>query len=259
MFSTSTRISMAVLLAFGLMAATPSCKGKSATTSPGEQVLQYGIVISDDANLRVDPLIYSTRIALLNKGDRVEIIEQTKDKSSAGKTTDYWYKVKMGKGITGWLFGGNIKTFKLTQAESIDSYVSAIYKDEEKKLRKVLSGKWWSVDVRDDYTNHALELYEDGKYKSYLRGQKEIEGEYSFNFVENQLLFSEGVSFNAKSIGYVKKGTIYRLQTKIDGWNFRMKKIVDDIEAEKAEKEKEKEKDKKAGKDAAKAPADGGK
>ncbi|TAL38828.1 MAG: SH3 domain-containing protein [Spirochaetes bacterium] len=259
MASNHAQTSRAALMALAMLVCIPSCRGKSGTQpAAGEQVLQYGIVISDDANLRIDPLLYSTRIALLNKGDRVEIIEQTKDKSTAGKLSDYWYKVKMGKGITGWLFGGNIKTFKLAQAESIDSYVTAIYKDEEKKYRKVLSGKWWSVDIRDDYTNHALELYEDGKYKSYLRGQKEIEGDYSFNYMENELLFSEGTSFG-KNVKYSKKGTVYRLETKVDGWNLRFKKIVDDIEAEKAEKDKEKEKEKKAGKEAAKAPVDSGK
>ena len=97
-------------------------------------VRAYGIVIVDNAALRVDPLIYSARISLLKKGDKLEIIDQSKGKSTIGKNRDYWYKVRQRRGLSGWIYGANLKLFSLGTGYSMDSYIARL---KEKGVKAV--------------------------------------------------------------------------------------------------------------------------
>lgn len=220
-----------LIIASAMLAALllPSCKEKSESAkNPNEKALLYGITIVDNAALRLEPLVYSARITQIQKGDKVEIIEKSKEKTSVGNSTNYWYKVKISMGITGWLYGGNLKIFKVDDAGSIDKYVSVMREEEEAKLKKVLSGRWWSVDYHDEFTNHGLEIYEDGKYVSYMKGGDKIKGDFNINFAENEIVFLSNTSFG-KNLKFIKRGNIYYLETLLGGWKFRFKRIVEEI------------------------------
>lgn len=197
----------------------------------------YGVVINDNAAIRVDPLIYSSRISLLKKGDKLEIIDQSKGKSTIGKNRDYWYKVRQRRGLSGWIYGGNLKLFSVGTGYTMDSYVSSLKEKGADELRKNLAGKWWSVDSRGDFTSHCIEIFEDGKYKSYYKGGNEIEGEYDFNFRDDEIIFQNKTSFGRTSISYIARGNIYYLELRGEGLQMRFKKISEDMEDPSKEKE----------------------
>ena len=200
-------------------------------------VRAYGIVIVDNAALRVDPLIYSARISLLKKGDKLEIIDQSKGKSTIGKNRDYWYKVRQRRGLSGWIYGANLKLFSLGTGYSMDSYIARLKEKGAGELRKNLAGKWWSVDSRGDFTSHCIELFEDGKYKSYYKGGNEIEGEYDLNFKDDEIVFKGKTSFGSTGITYVARGNLYYLELRGEGTQMRFKKISEDMEDPSKEKE----------------------
>jgi hypothetical protein len=209
-----------------VFAAASACSQDSPgeTASSDDHGAMYGIVTNDNSAVRIDPLIYASRVTLLRKGEKVRITDQSKEKSWVGKSSDYWYKIGQEGGITGWIFGGNIKRFKGDRRSTIESYVSNLREEEEKEIRKELTGKWWSVNSRGDFSNHAIELYEDGKYKSYQKGGSEIEGEYTINFTKNEIVFLKNTSFGL-NLKYIHMGTLYYLETVENDKVVRFKKI----------------------------------
>lgn len=203
-----------------------------------EKVSEYAVVVSDNTALRIDPMIYSARITLMKKGTRLAVLDQSKEKSWVGKDHSFWYKVRLENGLTGWAYGSTIRIFKGSQSGSIDSYVSNLREHEEETLRKDLSGKWWSVNKNGDFTNLCVEIYENGKYKSYARGGKEIEGEYSFNFNDEMIVFLNGTSFG-QNLKYISRGNMYHLETREGKFDIRFKKITEGMAEPPPEEEAE--------------------
>ena len=192
----------------------------------------YGIILASNTALRIDPLIFSGKIMHLNKGESVMILDTSKKKRWINKTNDYWYKIKTKTGFTGWTFGKNIKILSSKDKDSVNEIISDFMEDETEKLRKDLSGKWWSINNFGDFTNHCLEIYEDNKYKSYWKGQtKPIEGEFNFDFNKNEIVFLKGTSFKG-NLTIVKRGMEYILKKEMDEHELRFKKIAIEVSPE---------------------------
>jgi hypothetical protein len=211
-----------------LLILLPACNGKKYE-SPSASINKsaaYGVVLHDNAALRIDPIVYSSRVALLKKGERVEITDQSKVKGWIGNISNYWYKIRLGKGINGWIFGNNLKLFSEKESSSIDNYLSNLRDEEEKELKKNLAGKWWSINRNGDYTSHSMEIFENGKYKSQSKGGKEISGDYNFNFKENEIIFLNNTTFGF-NLKYVSRGTIFYLEAATEKQEMRFKKIHD--------------------------------
>jgi Bacterial SH3 domain len=207
-----------------------SCQGEGERSGKaGELPGLYGIVTIDNAALRLDPLIYSARITLLRKGEKVEVLDQSKEKGWIGNNSEFWYKVRQKKGISGWIYGSNLRLFSPGRSSSMESYVTALQEQEEEELKKGLAGKWWSVDKRGDFTSHCIELFEDGTYRSYVRGGREIEGDYTLNFTEKEVLFLGGSTIG-QTVHYVRRGTLYSLEKTEGGREWRFKKISESEE-----------------------------
>ncbi len=217
---------LAVYAAALFIATGPSCNCSDKDSFQNKKGRAYGIVLNDNAALRIDPLIYASRVTLLKKGEKVEILDQSKEKSWIGKSCDYWYKVNLKKGLSGWIFGGNLKIFTGSQSSTIDNYLSNLREDEEKALKENLAGKWWSVDKHGDFTNHCVEIYTDGKYKSFARGGKEIEGEYTINFSDNEIVFLKNTSIG-QNLKFVQRGNLYHLEADDGNREWRFRKIAE--------------------------------
>lgn len=219
-----------VLLSAIIITALPALAGCGESgrhdKSRPDRASAYAVVGSDNTALRIDPMIYSARITLLKKGTRLSISDQSKEKSWVGRDQSYWYRVRLDNGLAGWVYGSTIRIFKGSQSASIDSYVSNLREHEEETLRRDLSGKWWSVNKSGDFTNLCVEIYENGKYKSYARGGKEIEGEYNFNFNDETIVFLSGTSFGQNLI-YINRGNMYSLETREGKYDIRFKKITE--------------------------------
>ncbi len=206
---------------------TLSCGGGSDENQISEKpgVNPVALIITPNTAMRIDPLIFSSRISLLKKGEVVEILDRSTEEKNIGKSRHYWYKVKLSNGVTGWIYGVNITILKNTDSKNVESYLSQFWEKETEELSTALNGKWWSVNRFNDFTNHCLEIYKNGKYKSYLKGStKKIEGEYNFDFNKNQIIFLGETSFGS-NLTFVRRGDVYTLGNETEKDEIKFKKI----------------------------------
>jgi len=190
------------------------------------------VIITPNTALRIDPLIFTSRVAQLKKGEVVEIIGKASEMKTVGKSKDYWYKIKLANGISGWTFGSNMTILDDSDKGHVTSYLSEFWEKETAEISEALHGKWWSLNRFNDFTNHCLEMYKDGKYKSYTKGsQRKIEGEYNFDFNNNQIIFLKGTTFEG-DLNYFQRGDEYTLIKESEKNEIRFKKINANPEAE---------------------------
>ncbi len=241
---------MAILILLSMGCSQDSSETLKASK---KKSMKMAIVTVPNSALRIDPLIFSSRVAQMGKGELVEILEVSKEKKRIGKSKNYWYKIKLKNGITGWTFGSLLKVIKGSNPKNMEEYISEYWEKETDNLRKELKGKWWSVNKFGDFTNHSLEIYEDGKYVSYYkRSKKKIKGEYSFDFNSNSIVFSKGTSFG-EDLNFIPRGAYYMLKKNTEKKNLTFKKInvnpqtEDEKEEERMKKEKTKKKGAKKG------------
>lgn len=198
--------------------ATTSIQTTSGTTK--------AVVINDSTSVRIDPHIYSSRVTTVKKGTIVTIIDISKEKQWVGGKVNYWYKVQLPNSIKGWIFGTSLELQANASDSAIERYVNSLWKEESDTVRNAIAGKWWSVNKSGDFTEHALEIYPNGKYKSYRKGIKGIEGSYSLNFRTNEVVFLDGTSFG-KNLFFLKRGNSYQLAEALKDAKTEFKKIAE--------------------------------
>ena len=203
-----------------------SCLLSSCSLSDRKPEEQYGIVNTSGAQMRIDPMVFAGIVGELNQGDAVIIIERSKEKTWVGKIQDYWYHVKTKDGLTGWVFGQNLKIKKSASAGSIESMVSEFKKVEEARIRSNIAGKWWSINEFGDFTDHCLELYDNGKYRSYMKEAegRQIIGTYRIDLSKNAIVFSKGTSFKT-NCDIARRGNDYILKKRMPDYDLRFTKI----------------------------------
>jgi hypothetical protein len=186
----------------------------------------YGIILKGYTAMRIDPMIFAGVITKLNKGTSVEVLEKSKEKGWVGKTNGYWYKIRTNDGIAGWVFGQNISIHYSKSRDSIDKVVSDFMAGEGMQVKQYLAGKWWSINDFGDFTDHCLELYESGAYKSYQKGEEAhaLTGTYRIDFNTNEILFSDGTSFKS-NLELAKRGADYVIKKNMKDHELRFKKI----------------------------------
>ncbi len=227
---------LSILLSFIII--TGCSKHKPETPSIPENAggNPIAVIITPNTALRVDPLIFTSRVLQMKKGEVGEIIEKSTEKKPVAGKMDYWYKIRLSNGISGWVYGSNISILNDSNRNNVESYLSQFWEKETKELSEALHGKWWSVNRFNDFTNHCIEIYKDGKYKSYLKGStKKIEGEYNFDFNKNKIIFLNGTSFEGE-LEYIRRGDIYTLFRETDKDEIKFKKINVNPESETEEK-----------------------
>ncbi|OHD37239.1 MAG: hypothetical protein A2015_08525 [Spirochaetes bacterium GWF1_31_7] len=69
-----------------------------------------GTSTADKVNVRLRPSTTSVKVTQLKKDEAVEVLDTTDIKLKVGATENYWYKVKTGNGLMGWVYGDFIKT-----------------------------------------------------------------------------------------------------------------------------------------------------
>jgi hypothetical protein len=172
-----------------------SCKDNAKQS--GKDYNKIGIVIVDKTILRIDPMIYSSVIAYINKGEIALILNKSKEKMKLGNDENYWYYIRFSGGSTGWIFGNNLKIFSADKIREIEIYLSDLWSIELEKLRRRITGTWESVQTEGS-SGQTLEITNDGQYKSYRAESNIIEGEYSINFKEREIIFKNGTYFGNK-------------------------------------------------------------
>jgi uncharacterized protein YgiM (DUF1202 family) len=202
-----------------------ACSSESPAKGKASQDKYSGIILSDNTSLRVDPFIFSSKIDMLSKGETVEIIDKSEARSIIGGGSDYWYKVRLSRGVSGWVYGKTIKIVQSSRVSS-DDYLAEFWEKEADTIKKEISGKWWSVNEAGDFTNHCIEISSDGTYKSYTNNNPgaAIEGEYNFDFNKNEIVFLKGTSFN-NNLSFIKRGSFYVFKAQINKQDMTFKKI----------------------------------
>jgi len=227
-----------------------SCNNDIAKQSKKLKLVQkntIGIILTNNTALRLEPFIFSSKIAQLPKGTAITVLKKSAKKSYIGRKSNYWYQIKLETGFIGWTYGRNIQIIKKNSSKEMSDYVSAFWESEKDELQKKLAGKWWSVNKFNDFTNHCIELYEDGKYKSYYNGNEKYAktGEYNFDFNENKIIFLKGTSFHENLI-FERRGQTFILKKSFKkGGEIRFKKISAIERLKSSNKKKEEEEKKK--------------
>ncbi len=212
-----------IILVLLLMAVAGTACSKN---DPGTAGDTYGIVLNGYSPLKIDPMVFAGTISFLNKGDIVEILERSKEKTWMGKESDYWYRVKTKEGVAGWIFGRAIGIQTSRDKAVMDKIVSDFMEVEAGQIKKDLAGKWWSINEFGDFTDHCLEIYESNKYRSYIKEQEEsaIAGTYKLDFNKNEIQFSDGTSFKS-NLDLVKRGNVYVIKKSVNDRELRFSKI----------------------------------
>jgi len=175
----------------------PACKDIDNEQHFDKGYNKIGIVIIDKTVLRIDPMLYSSVIGYINKGEIAFILNKSKEKMRLLNDEEYWYYVRFSGGLIGWIYGNNLKIFPADKMHEIEKYLSGLWVAEHKKFRKKITGTWESIEPEGS-SNQSLEIFEDGNYKSYRAESNTIEGEYSINFKEREIIFKKGTYFGNK-------------------------------------------------------------
>jgi uncharacterized protein YgiM (DUF1202 family) len=190
------------------------------------------VIITPNTALRVDPLIFTSRIAQLKKGEVGEVLEKSSEKKPVAGTVDFWYKIRLSNGISGWVYGSNINILKDSNRDNVESYLSQFWEKETEELSAALHGRWWSVNRFNDFTSHVIEIYKDGKYKSYIKGNaKKFEGDYNFDFNNSKIIFLNGTTFEG-DLNYTRRGEEFTLSREDEKDEIKFKKINVNPESE---------------------------
>ncbi len=218
------------------------CKDREITgddTDNISKVTGTGIVLTDDTVMRIDPVIYSSIVTYIGKGEKIAILNRSLQKAWVGDGEDYWYKVKYSGGFLGWIYGRNIKIFAKDETGNIEDFLSRFWKEEIAKLKARLSGKWGSITREGILQDEYLLIYNDGKYKSFKKDSDVIQGNYSLNFQKSEIVFQNGTYFGPRiSFHSTKEG--FFLTKEVNKKEIKYKKLTSRIDDATATIEKDK-------------------
>lgn len=200
----------------------------------------YGIILQAYTPLRIDPFVFSGTVAELGKGETVRIIDTSAEKAWVERSHDYWYRVKTGNGITGWVFGTSVSIHSSSDSGAMEKIVTGFMEAERARVKQYLAGKWWTINEFGDFTDHCLELYESQKYRSFQKGseQSPIVGTFTIDFNRNVIQFSDGTSFKS-NLDLEKRGGDYIIKREMKDFELRFKKISIETGPEPVIKEKQ--------------------
>ncbi len=207
----------------------PGCS-KEKPAQPVTEVVkkEIGVVTVEDASVRVDPFISSARIATLPTGANIEVIDKSKEQSRAAGKLDYWYRIRLSDGITGWIYGQNIRVFKEGEDSSVESFAKELRSEEAKVVQTQVIGKWWSVSAEESFTDHILSIRKDGTYASLLKGgSKPKDGTYEIDTANGAIVFSGGTTFGDK-VNFVVRGEFVVIEAVNEDSTIKFKKISSD-------------------------------
>jgi hypothetical protein len=223
------RIAAGGILALFLAAAGINCSKNDMTILKDT----HGIVARGYSAMRIDPMVFAGVITHLKKGEIVEILDRSTTKTWVGKENDFWYKVRTKDGVSGWVFGQTITIYTSKNKIVMDKIASEFIDIEVAQVKKGIVGKWWSTNEFGDFTDHCLEIYENNKYRSYMKNQEgeAIIGTYKIDLNINEILFSSGTSFKS-NLDLVKRGNIFVIKRNMKDRELRFSRIAVDLPAE---------------------------
>ncbi len=183
-----------------------------------------GLIVTGNTPVRVDPLYFSPKITHLKKGEIVSILERSHNKNYHGRYLNYWYRVRLKNSTTGWVFGENISFMDGSDERKVQAITEEYLEKETEQLHADLKGKWWSVNEFGDFTDHGIEIYESGKYKSFATGQRQYQGRFEIDLNNDEIKFLNGSTFKT-SLKIIKLGQEFFLVKKLQDHELKFKKL----------------------------------
>lgn len=191
---------------------------------------KIGIILAQNTSVRLQPFIYSAKVAQLRRNTKVKIVEQSKEKSKIAGKRNYWYKIEVKKGLYGWTYGTNIRIFSEDDTSSIESLEHKMRENDIKNMLKKLKGKWWSINRWGEFTNHSIAFWDDFKYRSIRKGRdKDKKGTFKIDLKLSKIELSDG-SFLGKEFKFFERGSEIGILYKGKKYTTKFKKISTDPE-----------------------------
>jgi hypothetical protein len=76
-----------------------------AEKKPVSLASKPGVLNDSGVRLRSSPTLDGAQLAMLDKGVKVEVLARSKEKQAISGMKAYWYKVNLGDGKVGWIYG----------------------------------------------------------------------------------------------------------------------------------------------------------
>ena len=124
-----------------------------------KKILEKGdtaYIRADNINLRSGPSTKSKRLGMFSMGKEVKVLERSKTKTTIGKNSDYWYKIKHGQ-YEGWIFGYWITSQKVASASA---------------MKKALSGTYWMCNPEGDQCTDGAIYITGSSYTQTIMNEK---------------------------------------------------------------------------------------
>lgn len=214
-----------VLVFLTILVFITACSAEEKSKKSINKNSQIGVVIERASTIRLDPYLYSAKIAELSKGEKVEILGVSKEKASIARMKDFWYHVKSENGLTGWIFGSNIKIFEAGNSSLAEAAEEEIKESELDEITKKMIGKWWSVNTKEEFTSIWISLFKDGKYETQSKTQTKLyKGMYTLNLAKGTISLDNDSPLG-KELKFSQRGLNYFIEYADENKNVRFKQI----------------------------------
>jgi ankyrin repeat protein len=172
------------------------------------------VVTDNGLNVR-DKMITGKVIAVLKKGDKVEIVKRSTTKYKVKNYNNYWYEIKLTTGATGWCFG---QWLRISGFNSLEAGLMKYAGEGDICRVKYLAQMGADVNAKDYFGRMAI-MYAMGKI-GYETSQKKTYHNEIIKFLKSKGAVIPDMSL----IDAVKQGDIEKVKQLLNqGYNINQR------------------------------------
>ena len=178
-----------------------SCSGDAPTAGRTSRARVTGNKVS----MRLAPTTIASEIAFLDRGTELELVGRSREPVRIGSHTEYWFKVRLADGMSGWVYGSNLSVGSAAEEEGPTA-------DDEfrEEFSRAIVGKWWEGRPDGSTGWVRLNFWPDGVYKYGLEVGEMQEGRYTIDFEKRTIALDNGSPIG-DTIEIRELGSEYRL------------------------------------------------
>ncbi|MGE8711920.1 SH3 domain-containing protein [Leptospira interrogans] len=177
------RVGLILLLAVLNCGGSPQIQRDSSTSpSNNSETKLYGVVRGDSVNVRSDSKLVSDKVGILKKSEVVIIEDVSLMKENIQTDSNYWYKIKSKKGISGWVYGKFLMIYDhvpLTEREYMAAFAKKLKPGES--IKKIVTGEYevkspynYSYNVRISLEDGLVEVHRNEKMEFHAEDVTEV-------------------------------------------------------------------------------------
>lgn len=177
------------------------------------------IVVASNIRVRSEPNTAAAEVAKLQLGVIVHPVEQTKAKEKLGAAEDYWYRITLAGGKTGWIFGAFTLPFDASDR-------AAIYKRIASDRLKVTDASFSDSADLTRFLTAAIKEVRDQSALAWLELSRLLAMRRAAEAVpidqQEQPVFKEFFKANEASLVYHEPGGMWLVRSELF-WNLQKK------------------------------------